>query len=1105
METLSLKQRPPVEDEIENWDDDDFHIDSDDHLAGFAAPRSMSVATNHRPARRDSYSSHMSFRSDRDSLHGEEERQVHIPGDDEKSTLDAIATAASAGIPIPKNVPSSALMGGTIKRLGARRVKRIVQEDWEHDIEMPEPGQGLRIKPQDQEKFPEAIRQVSGSFGGPPSPASPPPKALRSAAHIIPHSLRSSPVKQGDGGGGSAFRSSTTSAVAVPINLNRFVDDDDDDDFLGDGCDTIRVSKTRRAATTPMVTPAMPHDHDDSDHHGPAECADDDDFENDFDLPDSGNLNLAARNDGPKTPTSQHDDFDWGEGSLGVRYAGTRRAANGGGVRSSSASAAMSPSVSSTVTYGSEDEAFDDLELPTGPLDFKERLSRRRASIESGRDSPVESSKPSTPTGQSRQQQQQQQQQQSSSDKGPAATTADLFDGLDLGDGEIFDSNKLTNHRNLKLKETSPTTQQPKTAVSLTFTTKPITQTNSRLPRPSHERTQSLLEPVFESGGSTLQRKRRSIGTGRTLGHASQGSISSIPTPSTLGGAPSAMASAVAASQRRQTGAKGPPGSLRGSEPTTTNSQLLRIKRSLPAMKPPPPASPTKMMSNGVLVSMSASGSATSPGSTAGAASSSSSTPPSSGSPTGGRPPSRGDRTQSFGRPRTPGGAAVDSLARKPAPFYTSSGAAAGGAHSTGTKPRPLRRQPSEHSIDMRPRSRTVSRSTMRSPSPRRKPSAATAAAANDDFWSRLAQPKKPKNFGDGHELDAFDDLPTSIQAESRFMKTAAAKPQSRIKGMQRIPPTTTAAAAPAAAPATAPSPGPYQSMLSSSSPRADKMLPRFARDTAASRIARETALTTIAQRVPNNGPLGPLPFRSGGAGGPFARSGSGHHSHGSQSTLRARRRANEPPKKPSLISNLNMSKGPKTVNGMSYNPVTFSWEGNENALSAFDVPGAGSPLATPATPLVREKEQPSTTPRPALITNRTSIGKIQMVGHMMFDPQAMCWIKIGPSPATRSEAAMTTADDDEDDVFKDIPDLEDKPTESECGGPTRGSGDIKDEWLVGEEFDVGPEFVRRQREEEERWRKKCAKWVGRGTRDRDAWRWTIRELVNLYGPMPLN
>ena len=110
METLRLKARPPVEDEIENWDDDDFLIDGDDLTIN-----SHSTSVNAPSHRRDSQSS---FRSDFESIHGEEEKQVVLPGDDEKSTLDAIAAAARAGIPIPKNVPPSALMGGTIKRLG---------------------------------------------------------------------------------------------------------------------------------------------------------------------------------------------------------------------------------------------------------------------------------------------------------------------------------------------------------------------------------------------------------------------------------------------------------------------------------------------------------------------------------------------------------------------------------------------------------------------------------------------------------------------------------------------------------------------------------------------------------------------------------------------------------------------------------------------------------------------------------------------------------------------------------------------------------------------------------------------------------------------------
>ena len=127
----------------------------------------------------------------------------------------------------------------------------------------------------------------------------------------------------------------------------------------------------------------------------------------------------------------------------------------------------------------------------------------------------------------------------------------------------------------------------------------------------------------------------------------------------------------------------------------------------------------------------------------------------------------------------------------------------------------------------------------------------------------------------------------------------------------------------------------------------------------------------------------------------------------------------------------------------MFYNAETYRWEGNENALNAFD----NAPASTPSTVsvpqhMVREKEV--ATPRPALITNIS---------------------------ATKGDGRAT---------------------------------DIKDDWLVGEEFDVGPEFVRRQREEEDRWRKKCEKWVGRGLRDREVWRWTIRDLVSQFDELTM-
>jgi hypothetical protein len=68
-----------------------------------------------------------------------------------------------------------------------------------------------------------------------------------------------------------------------------------------------------------------------------------------------------------------------------------------------------------------------------------------------------------------------------------------------------------------------------------------------------------------------------------------------------------------------------------------------------------------------------------------------------------------------------------------------------------------------------------------------------------------------------------------------------------------------------------------------------------------------------------------------------------------------------------------------------------------------------------------------------------------------------------------------------------------------EKGKGPEGAKGLQDEWLVGEEFDVGPEFVRRQREEEERWRRKCEKWLGaeRDGLDDVAWRFRIRDIVN--------
>ena len=109
--------------------------------------------------------------------------------------------------------------------------------------------------------------------------------------------------------------------------------------------------------------------------------------------------------------------------------------------------------------------------------------------------------------------------------------------------------------------------------------------------------------------------------------------------------------------------------------------------------------------------------------------------------------------------------------------------------------------------------------------------------------------------------------------------------------------------------------------------------------------------------------------------------------------------------------------------------------------------------------------------------------------------------------------------DDDDEDPFAGLDDLKD---ESETNGNGNGNGNnnggrgssgggglgksgsaasAADEWLVGEEFDLGPEFIRRQREEEGNWRKRVDAWTG-PRRDAlgEEWRWLVKDAVPTLG-----
>lgn len=159
----------------------------------------------------------------------------------------------------------------------------------------------------------------------------------------------------------------------------------------------------------------------------------------------------------------------------------------------------------------------------------------------------------------------------------------------------------------------------------------------------------------------------------------------------------------------------------------------------------------------------------------------------------------------------------------------------------------------------------------------------------------------------------------------------------------------------------------------------------------------------------------------------------------------------------------------------MHWNAALCRWEGNENAVVGFDALAPPSP------------------PRPALITNIKGTQGVQVVGGMVFDPQRMCWLKLGPTPSGPQSPASVGEDDD---PFRDIEDLQDNraPTDTASVSGAQGVGG---DWLVGEEFDLGPEFIRRQREEEANWRMRVAAWFDDSRQgEGEGWKWALRDIA---------
>ncbi|GAB1202216.1 hypothetical protein APSETT445_000827 [Aspergillus pseudonomiae] len=509
---------------------------------------------------------------------------------------------------------------------------------------------------------------------------------------------------------------------------------------------------------------------------------------------------------------------------------------------------------------------------------------------------------------------------------------------------------------------------------------------------------------------------------------------------------------------KRHVGSRVPKSSV-GSERITAGNQLLKKKRSMPSMRnTQQPATPSFQ-----------------------------------------RSPSRLDGSSfSTIRPRTPVDRANDvrALNRKSHAPFIPAGASENQSHHASVKSyRPSRRTNSDSSND-----------TFNSQAPSRLSRSnrhdAFGNSINDSSPEALVtsskrtltRPTRRRNFGDGTELASFDDLPTSTSAESRFVKLPSGRGaprslRSRLNRSHTIPARTQ-------------TPTPQQSVLGTTSKSHDST-PRFARDTNASRNAREQRIAsmTFNAKARENASLTSLnaiwkaqtvsrvPLTSAirsRKGRPAIAAGCKPH------LIKPLGAGVQEPKCTLILCSgiLDYRLTDLAVNGMQYNPTAFRWEGNEGLIREFE---KGSPK--------------SPKPAPALITNVGAMQNVQVVGGMVFDPQRMCWLKLAPlQPGTKGLVAIQ----DEDDVFAGLGDLDDKTSSSRLrnsstyddfgfggSGDDRSCGDSSDEWPMTEEFDVGPEFIRRQRAEEEKWRRKVDRWVGFDRmRFGDGWRWAIRDLV---------
>ncbi|KIJ32103.1 hypothetical protein M422DRAFT_185030 [Sphaerobolus stellatus SS14] len=242
-----------------------------------------------------------------------------------------------------------------------------------------------------------------------------------------------------------------------------------------------------------------------------------------------------------------------------------------------------------------------------------------------------------------------------------------------------------------------------------------------------------------------------------------------------------------------------------------------------------------------------------------------------------------------------------------------------------------------------------------------------------------LKRPKKARAYGDGTELDGFDDLPADREKEARYRVVPRGVGAPRL-GLNRSTDKEKEKAAEA------------KGTLGRKSGLKRESEPKPAIASITGTLRRKERIEFLSTKPP----ITESQPRKVSRKKPTPQAPTGV----AAGTTR---------RKPTLIRNLGGVGSPKVVGDMRWNPATLRWEGNENILRDFDAVTSSST-------------------RPALITHLTgsSIGSpvgagsfaaagARIVGNMIFDPSRMCWISRLPPEEDEPDPFADMADDEDD------------------------------------------------------------------------------------------